>query len=247
VDIRTGACPNPFNRAGRGVLPINVLGTEDFDVTMIDLSTMLLSRADGVGGSVSPNEGPPGPHSVFSDTGTPFEGEACDCIHAGADGIMDLRMKFRTDDMVAGLMLDDLPFDDLELVVTGSLLDGTPFFGSDCVRIVPPGSSNLMVESSWSDLYVQVDTPDLNLDDDGYAPFGRWYSDGTMVHLTAPPNPDRTRRLSLTWFIDGQPYSQASTIAVQVGTVSRIEAMYLPRPSTDPWVNLANELSDLGR
>jgi hypothetical protein len=247
VDIRTGACPNPFNRNGRGVLPINVLGTADFDVTQIDLSTVVLSRADGVGGSVAPNEGPPGPHSVYSDTGTPFDGEACDCHHAGADGIMDLRMKFRTDEMVAALELDSLPEGtDLELVVSGTLMDGTDFAGSDCVRIVPPGASNLMVESTWSDLYVQIDTPDLNLDDDGFAPFARWYADGTSIQLTAPPARDR-RRFSLTWMLDGQPYSTASTITVDVGSVGRIEAVYTPRPSGDQWLDLANQMLELLR
>ncbi|MHC4946991.1 MAG: DUF7453 family protein [Planctomycetota bacterium] len=245
VDIRTGACPNPFNRNGRGVLPINVLGTADFDVTQIDLSTVALSRADGVGGSVAPNEGPPGPHSVYSDTGTPFEGEACDCIHAGADGILDLRMKFRTDDMVAGLMLDDLPLGtDLELVVSGALLDGTAFAGSDCVRIVPPGASNLMVESTWSDLYVQLDTPDLNLDDDGFAPFARCYADGTTIHLRAPATQMR-RQLSILWIVDGQPYSTAPTIALDVGSVSQVQATYIPRPSSGPWIDLAGQLNDL--
>ncbi|MHC4711062.1 MAG: hypothetical protein ACYTA3_11750, partial [Planctomycetota bacterium] len=142
VDIKPGSCPNPLNRKSHGVIPISVLGTEDLDVNLIDLSSVVLSRADGVGGSASPNEGPPGPHSVFEDTGTPFDGEACDCHEVGGDGIVDLSLKFRTDDVVAALELNDLPdASALEFVVSGTLLDGTSFAGSDCVRIVPPGSS----------------------------------------------------------------------------------------------------------
>ena len=55
-----------------------------------------LSRADGVGGEVAPNEGPPGPHSVFADVATPFEGVPCDCHALLGDGQVDLSMKFRT-------------------------------------------------------------------------------------------------------------------------------------------------------
>ena len=61
---RPGACPNPFNRTSHGVLPVALLGTGQVDVTQVDLSTVQLSRADRFGGSLSPHEGPPGPHSV---------------------------------------------------------------------------------------------------------------------------------------------------------------------------------------
>jgi len=33
VDIQPGSCPNSWNRKGNGVLPVAILGTEDFDVT----------------------------------------------------------------------------------------------------------------------------------------------------------------------------------------------------------------------
>ena len=90
IDIKPGSCPNSWNRESNGVLPVAILGTEDFDVTEIDVSSVTISRADGTGGSVGPNEGPPGPHSDFEDVGTPFEGEECDCHEAGGDGILDL-------------------------------------------------------------------------------------------------------------------------------------------------------------
>ncbi|MHC4648611.1 MAG: hypothetical protein ACYTBJ_24405, partial [Planctomycetota bacterium] len=35
VDIKPGSCPNPLNLASRGVLPVAVLGSEDFDVSSI--------------------------------------------------------------------------------------------------------------------------------------------------------------------------------------------------------------------
>ena len=141
LDIKPGSCPNPLNRHGNGVLPVALVGTVEVDPNEVDLSTLQLSRADGVGGSVAPNEGPPGPHSVLEDVATPFEGKLCDCHELEGDGILDLSMKFRTDDVVAALLLNDLPAGDLvELVVSGTLLDGTSFTASDCIRLVPPGA-----------------------------------------------------------------------------------------------------------
>jgi probable HAF family extracellular repeat protein len=149
LDIKPGACPNPLNRRSRGVLPIAVVGTEDFDATQIEVWSVVLSRADGVGGAVAPNEGPPGPHSTFEDRATPFDGEACDCHEDTGDGILDLSLKFRTDDVVEILQLDDLELgDEVELVVSGTQLDGTEFTtAGDCILIVPQGTSNANVET----------------------------------------------------------------------------------------------------
>ena len=141
VDIKPGSCPNSFNRNSHGVLPVALLGTEELDVMDIDVATVQLARADGIGGSVAPHEGPLGPHSVYEDVATPFEGEACDCHEEGPDGYLDLSMKFKTDDVVAGLLLNGLdPGALVELVVTGDLLDGTPFAATDCIRLVPRGT-----------------------------------------------------------------------------------------------------------
>ncbi|HUU85880.1 MAG TPA: hypothetical protein VM243_20470 [Phycisphaerae bacterium] len=138
LDVKPGACPNPLNRIGRGVLPAALLGTDDFDVATIDVSSVLLARADGIGGSVAPHEGPPGPHSVFQDVATPFDGDPCGCHNLEGDGIVDLAMKFRTRQVVTALLLNDVPAGDtVELVVTGTLLDGTAFEAHDCVTIVP--------------------------------------------------------------------------------------------------------------
>jgi hypothetical protein len=139
LDIKPGSCPNSFNRNGNGVLPVALVGTDDFDVTMIDPSSLLISRADCVGGSVAPLMGPPGPGITISDTATPFYGELCDCVETEGDGIADLNMKFHTT-MTTVLELGNLPGNSMvELVVSGTLLDGTAFAARDCIRLVPPG------------------------------------------------------------------------------------------------------------
>jgi parallel beta-helix repeat protein len=141
LDIKPGSCPNPLNRRSHGVLPVAVVGTADFDVTQIDVDTLVLRRADGVGGSVTPLMGPPRPGIHVEDVATPFEGEPCECHELGGDGIDDLSMKFDTEAIVTELELNDLPGGaTVELVVSGALSDGTPFTASDCIRLVPPGS-----------------------------------------------------------------------------------------------------------
>ncbi len=134
LDIKPGSCPNPFNRNSDGFLPVALLGGTDIDVMTVDLGSVQLSRADGVGGSVAPNEGPRGPHSVFADVGTPFEGEICGCHELGGDGITDLSMKFRRSDISEVLELNDFALgSSVELVLSGVLLDGTPFSAYDCI------------------------------------------------------------------------------------------------------------------
>ncbi|MHC4091779.1 MAG: hypothetical protein ACYSVY_16190, partial [Planctomycetota bacterium] len=142
LDVRPSSCPNPFNRKSLGLLPIALVGTGNLDVAEVDLTSLLLARADGVGGSVAPNEGPPGPHSVFEDVASPFEGELCDCHDYASDGILDLSLKFWTQEVREALELNALPAGaTVELVVTGALLDGTAFEASDCIKLVP--SSNV--------------------------------------------------------------------------------------------------------
>ncbi|MHC4063188.1 MAG: right-handed parallel beta-helix repeat-containing protein, partial [Planctomycetota bacterium] len=136
VDVKPGSCPNVLNRGSHGVLPVAIVGTADFDVTGIDVSSIRLWRADGVGGPVAPSDGPPGPHSVFEDVATPFDGQPCECHDLSDDDLDDLSTKFWTEEVVEALELNDLPGGDtVVLVVTGNLLGGTPFEASDCVTV----------------------------------------------------------------------------------------------------------------
>ena len=143
LDIKPGSCPNPLNRGSRGKLPVAILGTAGFDVSMIDVATIALSRADGIGGTVAPLQGPPGPGIHMEDVGTPFCGEACECHEMEGDGICDLTMKFSTPEVVQMLELADVEPGTLELVVSGSLLDGTPFSASDCVLLRVHGQGQM--------------------------------------------------------------------------------------------------------
>ncbi|MHC4319301.1 MAG: proprotein convertase P-domain-containing protein, partial [Planctomycetota bacterium] len=141
LDIKPGSCPNSYNNrgTGNGKLPVALVGTGDFDVSTVDTSTLLLSRADGVGGFVAPLAGPPGPGITIGDTATPSDGEPCDCHELAGDGIADLNLKFHRATMTDVLELGDLAGNSVvELVLTGSLTSGQGFEARDCIRLVAP-------------------------------------------------------------------------------------------------------------
>jgi hypothetical protein len=136
LDIKPGSCPNPVNPRSRGVVPIAIVGSESFDVTNVDIESLILARADGVGGSVAPLAGPHGPRAHIEDVATPFDGEECDCHELGSDGFDDLALKFSTVEVSEALQLRSLPNKrPVALTISGSLLDGTTFTASDCIRL----------------------------------------------------------------------------------------------------------------
>ncbi len=122
VDIKPGSCPNPLNVRSKGVLPVGVLGTAEFDVTAIDLASIRLAGVAPI-------------RSGFEDVATPADGDECECTTAGPDGYIDLSLKFNIEDIVSaiGEVADG---EVLELTLTGELLDGTAIEGSDCIVII---------------------------------------------------------------------------------------------------------------
>ncbi len=132
VDIKPGSCPNPLDVESKGVLPVAVLGTEDFDVATIDPATIIL-----VG--VAPLRW------ASEDVATPFNGvsndDFLDCTEDGPDGWDDLTLKFDTQEVVAALGdVEDGQY--LVLELTGHLLEeynGTPIMGEDVVLILVKG------------------------------------------------------------------------------------------------------------
>lgn len=131
IDIKPGSCPNPLNLKSKGVLPVAILGTEDFDVTDIDPVTVLLTR-EGVEGEVPPLRW------SYEDVATPFEGELCDCHDLNGDGYLDLSLKFDTQELVEILELDAEAGNTIPLILTGKLTEEAgdrDITGSDCIRI----------------------------------------------------------------------------------------------------------------
>lgn len=135
VDVKPQSCPNPVNTENRGVLPLAVLGTDDFDVSEIDPATVELE-------GVSPLRWD------TEDVATPFDGEISDpaqrdeCTDEGADGFTDLTLKFDTQDVLDafGAVSDG---DVVVVSLTGELTDGQPFEGVDVVWIKDKGNGGL--------------------------------------------------------------------------------------------------------
>lgn len=135
MDIGPRKCPNRLDRRWNGFLKVALLGTDEFDVSEVDLSTLAIGRADGVGGSVEPCLGRPGPAPRYRDVTTP-PAEPCECEVLPRDGIIDLSLVFPACRLVRDLELNELPHGEfVELVLSGALLDGTPFVARDCLAV----------------------------------------------------------------------------------------------------------------
>ncbi|MCH7813755.1 MAG: hypothetical protein IID40_07005, partial [Planctomycetes bacterium] len=140
LDVKPGSCPNPFNVRRRGVLPVALVGSATFDAAAVDVSSVRLARADGVGGQAVPSDGPPGPPATFDDVATPLDGDECNCHDLAGDGTVDLILRFTSRDVTSTLELDGLPSGSMvPLVVTGNLMCGVSFVSTtDCIRILSP-------------------------------------------------------------------------------------------------------------
>jgi len=141
VDIKPGSCPNPLNIKSQGVLPVAILGAAEFDVATIDPASIRLVYGET---EVAPIR------SSIEDVGAPFIGDilSCDdCYISDPDGIMDLTLKFRTQDIVAALSADIeggtiIDGSCIVLELTGFLTDETtPISGADVVSILIKGKT----------------------------------------------------------------------------------------------------------
>jgi hypothetical protein len=125
VDVKPEDCPNPLNVKAKGILPIAILGTEDFDVSEIDPSTVTLAGVSPVRWSWEDVTSPP----------VDIPGEDCECVEVETpDGFIDLALKFKNVEVIAALG-EVMDGEIIQLEVEGELFDGTLIKGKDCVTI----------------------------------------------------------------------------------------------------------------
>jgi hypothetical protein len=239
MDIKPGGCPNPFNRNSNGVLPVSLCGSSAIDIHDVVLSSVRMSRPDGAGGyigSLPPHEGPPGPHSTYGDEATPYTGAPGGCHELEGDGITDLNMKFKSQQIVDDLQLNDLlPGALVEIVLRGELTSGEEFTANDWVRLVPPNSAPglLTVQSNVRRSWINASPPDLNLDGGGFGTvFQRTYPQGTVVQLSAQAVPGMVFR---GWRMNNQTRLTNSTnlnVAIQSADPT-VYAVFEPGSSPD--------------
>ena len=109
VDIKPGSFPNAINIRSKGNVPVALFGGADFDVSMVDLSTVKLHPMD------KPDLGAPVLKYAFEDV--------------NGDGFMDILFHFKT-------QLIGLTTADTEACLHGNLLDGQHFCGHDSVKVI---------------------------------------------------------------------------------------------------------------
>lgn len=122
-DIHPMSWPNPLNLKSNGVTPAAILGTDEFDVMQIDVSTLMLE-------GVAPVEW------AYEDvTGPATSDGVCNDMYMEPDGIMDLTLKFNTQELVAAIA-PVAPGDERVLIITGKNLNETLIEGDDCIKVV---------------------------------------------------------------------------------------------------------------
>jgi hypothetical protein len=132
LDIEPLSCPNPLNIKSREVIPAAILGSDSFDVSEVDVSTVQLEGVEPLLWSLE-------------DVASPFEPmvgkvdcrEDCNDL-GGPDGSMDLTLKFDTREVIKALGKVK-GGECLTLQLTGNLLDGTAVVGEDVVVILKKG------------------------------------------------------------------------------------------------------------
>jgi len=134
LDIKPTSCPNPIqvgSNGGNAVVMMGLLGTASQDVTTIDPASVAIWRENCVAGPIYPID------FGYEDVATPWNRDLrCGCTTQGADGFMDLRLKFSRLQLVQGLGLATLQQGTYHrLVVTARTYDGCELVASDCVRI----------------------------------------------------------------------------------------------------------------
>lgn len=129
MDIHPGGCPNPLNTGKEGVIPVALIGTSDFDVSEVNVGTLML---EGVLPSHTSEEDVATPYSPMVDK--PLEKKGCHDLDG--DGILDLTAKFEAQDVISNLDSAPAKGDVIRLRLTGRLNDGTHIYAEDIMWVV---------------------------------------------------------------------------------------------------------------
>lgn len=119
IDIKPGSFPNSINLADRGLLPVAILGSAEFDVETIDPETISV-----VGVSLTLRDSPKAPKLAYS-----YE-------DVNGDGVTDLMTFFDLRVLVTEQVVSETTG---VLEISGSLYEGTSIKGMDSVNIVRSG------------------------------------------------------------------------------------------------------------
>ena len=113
IDIKPGSDPNSINLRSKGNIPVAILGSDTFDVTDVDVTTLKF--------------GPDGASPAHDLTDPDVYAEHLQDVND--DGLTDLVSHYRTQE--TGIKAGDS-----EACLAGNTIDGTPIEGCDAVAIV---------------------------------------------------------------------------------------------------------------
>lgn len=135
VDMKGGSCPNSFNRAKKGVLPVAILEGGDVSLAEIDPDSITVGGVAVIAGM-----------SIMEDSTEPPTGDPADCYDCFdapddymGDGVDELVVYVDAPTLVDANpngLADAIRDDCIELVVEGMTYDGRAIIGSDSLRII---------------------------------------------------------------------------------------------------------------
>ncbi|MEE9443695.1 MAG: LamG-like jellyroll fold domain-containing protein [candidate division Zixibacteria bacterium] len=165
VDIKPGSCPNPLNAKvnhgngngpAKSVLPVAILGTEDFDIADINPETISLA-------GVSPTRWD------YEDVATPSDKteDSCACTEEAADGYEDLTIKFNRQDVIEAIKNSvkasqndstgiKMYRDEIKVRLTAELNDGTSLQGYDCVLYMTKGAIEMPAQVQEGEAHINL-------------------------------------------------------------------------------------------
>ncbi len=140
LDIKPGSFPNSLNPNSNGKLPAALLGSSTFDISNVDVSSLLLEGVAPVRTRVE---------------------------DVDADGYDDLVLKFLTGDLCDALG-KPVPGDVLTLKLTGGMSDGNQFFAEDDIMVVgKPATPDFLLPETPDALMNNFQTAYENMSYDG--------------------------------------------------------------------------------
>jgi len=143
VDIKPGSCPNPFNHKSKGVVPVAVVGTPDFDPTTevvpesVTLEGVPVLKWEILDSTQPGDYDPADCYDCFNAEdylNCDLDGDGFNDAYCG-DGIPDLVLYFDTQELAAAIG-EAAKGECLELSLSGILGDGATIAGSDSIVIL---------------------------------------------------------------------------------------------------------------
>ena len=119
IAIEPGRCPAVVDPRMQDVITVALVGKPHFVVDDVDATTLYLENAVPV-------------RVQFQDISQPADGVDCPCSSAGRDGLDDIVMLFRIQDVFAQ---GSATSGNQTLTLTGKLKNGSSFEASNCVLV----------------------------------------------------------------------------------------------------------------